>query len=27
LPVCWHKAGSFARLAFECWLRVPCKCA
>jgi len=25
--VCWHKAGSFARLAFVCRLCVPCKCA
>jgi len=23
----WHKAGSFARLAFVCRLCVPCKCA
>ena len=23
----WHKAGSFAGLAFVCRLCVPCKCA
>jgi hypothetical protein len=23
----WHKAGSFVRLVFVCWVCVPCKCA